>query len=326
MSQSLLSQNTDSLLAAGIRLSIEQSYDEALLLANRLEQEQVDNPVGYFLRAAILQTRMMDYESYTQEKEFLELLRKTIGLAKRKLRQDSDDAWTHFFLGASYGYLSFYRAKQNKYWEAFQTAKRSVAALEAAVAKDSTLYDAYLGLGTYKYYLSRLNRHFTWLPFVEDSREEGIRLIKLAMTRSRFSRYSAMNGICWIFIDEQRYQEGLNTINDVLAEFPDSRIFLWCAAKLNKKLKRWNEAAFYYERILASLHSGGVLSPVNELTCRKNLSQIYMKLEKRQKAQEQCRFVSRITLSGEQKKRCAVVLEQLAETCSDSHASNHTAE
>ncbi|MFQ5649708.1 MAG: tetratricopeptide repeat protein [bacterium] len=313
--RSTLPRQIDSLVVQGIQLSMLQSYSDAIDIFTGIQDELPDHPAGYFFHAAVVQTRMMDFEHYDQEERFLSLIDTTIELAKQKIKRDKDDAWAYFFLGGGYGYLSFYRAKQKKFWEAFHTARYSVEALQIAVAKDSTLYDAYLGLGTYKYYRSRYSRYLSWLPLISDEREGGIDLIKVAMTKSRFSRYGAINGICWIFVEEKRYQEGLAIAESVLRDYPDSRVFLWCAAKLCKKLQRWHEAAKYYERILASLHRQGIQSPVNELTCRKNLSHIYSKLQQHDRARQQCEMASIIHLDKKTKKQCSQTLQDIAETC-----------
>lgn len=314
---------TDSLIKLGIRLSIEQSYTDAEAIFVAMKHRTPTDPAGYFFQAAVLQTRMMDAERYDQEKRFLGLVDSTIYFARKQLSKDKHDAWAYFFLGGGYGYLAFYQAKQKKYWTAFQNAKMSVGALERAVKIDSTLYDAYLGIGSYKYYRSKLSRHISWLPFVKDERAEGIAMIKLAMAKSRYSRYSAVNGISWIFIDEERYDEGLQLVESVLADFPDSRVFLWCAAKINKKMQRWRKAAEYYERILQSFEAQGILSPYNELTCRKNLSMLYRLLEDKQKAEAECAKVSAICARKEFKQKHAETLKEIEQNCA--HASSELA-
>lgn len=315
-----ISAKTDTLIKQGIILSIEQSYADAEAIFVAMKRHAPESPAGYFFHAAVLQTRMMDVERYDQEKRFLALVDKTIRLARKQIKKDKRDAWAHFFLGGGYGYLAFYQAKQKKYWNAFQNAQKSVGALEKAVKIDSTLYDAYLGIGSYKYYRSKLSRHLSWLPFVKDERAEGIAMIKLAMTKSRYSRYSAVNGVSWIFVDEARYDEGLQLVESVLADFPDSRVFLWCAAKITKKMQRWQEAADYYERILQSFEQQGILSPYNELTCRKNLAMLYRRLEEVEKAEAECAKVSAILADKEIQKKYPQALKEIQQNCAHGSA------
>ena len=316
-SAQLISTRSDSLIREGIRLSIEQSYPKAISIFAKMQEEMPANPVGYFFHAAVLQTQMMDFETYNKETEFLDLVKKTILLSKNHLRGSQKEPWAYFFLAGGYGYLAFYQGKQNKLIEAFKTGRHSIKALEIALKNNSSLYDLYFGLGTYKYYRSKLSRYFTWLPFVKDERAEGIEMIKTAMEKSRYSRYSAMCGLCWICIEEENYQEGFEIIKQGLEEFPDSRIFLWCAAKTAKKLKLWHEAAGYYEKIILSLETANILSPYNEIVCRVNLYDIYSKFEKYQQAEEQCQKILAIHVNKADQKRLSKNFKTNPKSCRD---------
>jgi len=313
----LISTRTDSLIREGIRLSIEQSYPKAISIFAEMQEEMPANPVGYFFHAAVLQTQMMDFETYDKEPEFLDLVKKTIQLSKNYLGDSQKMPWAYFFLGGGYGYLAFYQGKQNKLMEAFKTSRNSIKALEKTLKNDSTLYDLYFGLGTYKYYRSKLSRYFTWLPFVGDERKQGIEMIKTAMKKSKYSRYSAMSGLCWICIEEENYEEGFEIVRKALEEFPESRIFLWCAAKTAMKLELWDKAASYYEKILLSLKTENVLSPYNEIICRVNLYDIYAKLEKFKETEEQCQKILEVNLNKAEQKRISKNFKTTQKSCHD---------
>ncbi len=296
-------------------MSIEQSYPEAISIFAKMQDEMAANPVGYFFHAAVLQTQMMDYEIYDKETEFLTLVKKSIQLSKNLIRNPEKDPWAYFFLGGGYGYLAFYQGKQNKLIEAFKTGRNSIKVLEKALENDSSLYDLNFGLGTYKYYRSKLSRYFSWLPFVGDERAKGIAMIKTAMQKSRYSRYSAISGLCWICIEEENYEEGFEIIKQALEKFPESRIFLWCAAKTAQKLELWYKAAGYYEKILISLKKENVLSPYNEIICRVNLYGIYSKLERVQQTEEQCQKILAIHLNKADQKRLAKNFKTTQKSC-----------
>lgn len=312
-----ISAKNDSLIKKGIRLTIQQSYQEAIVVFEQIETSSPDSPVGYFFHAAVLQTQMMDYENYQNEAEFLRLVRHTIELSQQQAKDEPRNAWAYFFLGGGYGYLAFYQAKQKNLLQAFNSGKQSVNALEKAIQIDPALYDAYLGLGTYYYYRSKFSRYVDWLPLVNNDREQSIKMIKTAMAKSRYSHYSAMNSYCWICIEEEKYQEGLEIATQVLQEFPQSRLFLWCAAKLSKKLKQWRAAANYFEKILFSLTKNKALSPRNEIVCRKNLTQIYLRLGEHRRAEEQCQKVSAMDLGEGDREKFEDDLRSIEKACGD---------
>ena len=314
-SQGLITAKTDSLIKVGIRLSIEQSFDEATAIFTALEKEMPHNPVGYFFHAASLQLKMMDYEIYEDENDFVALIDKTVELSKVRLKQSRNDPWAHFFLGSSYGYVAFHNGKQNNFGDAFRDGVRSITVLKAALEADSTLYDVCLALGIYKYYRSKLSRHFSWLPFVQDERAQAMDLLRVAIAKSRYSKYSAMNSCCWISLEEENYQEGWQVVNAALAEFPNSRVFLWSAAKLAAKLEFWDKSIQFYDKILTSLRSENALSPYNELICRKNLHNIYDRLGNEAMARQQCHLIMQIKAQSAKLSRCAKILEEMEAPC-----------
>lgn len=317
IAQELIPARTDSLIQIGIRHTIEQCYDKAEAIFVKIEEEMPESPVGYFFHAASLQSKMMDYEIYDGENEFLLLVDKSIRFSKKHLKKRPKDAWGYFFMGGGFGYLAFYQAKQEKFIAAFQNGLRSVKALEWAVKLDSTLYDVYLGLGTYKYYRSKFSRYLTWLPFVRDERAMGIDMIRTAIKKSKYSRHAALNGYCWISIAEGNITEAWQLVTNVLEEFPESRVFLWCAAEIATKLNRWEEALAFYAKILDSLEKQNVLSPYNEFECRRRMAQIYFQIMDTQKALEECDKTFSITMNRKAKKRLASKLKNFQKLCNE---------
>lgn len=317
IAQTLIPAQTDSLIQIGIRLTIEHSYDKAEAIFSKIEKEMPQSPAGYFFHAASLQSKMMDYEIYDEESEFLSLIDKSVKLSQEHLKRQPKDAWAYFFIGAGYAYLAFYQAKQDKLLKAFQHGLRSVGALERALKLDSTLYDVYLGLGTYKYYRSKLSRYFSWLPFVKDERAAGIEMIKMAIQKSKYSRYAALNGYCWISIAEGNLTEAWRLVNSALREFPESRVFLWCAAEIAEKLNRWDEALGFYMKILNSLKNQEALSPYNEFVCRRHMAQVYVQLMDYPKAEEECNKTNTIQMDQKTRKRLGNKVKNFQKFCSE---------
>ncbi len=311
------SAKTDTLIRTGIRLSIQQNYPDATAVFEQLKNEMPESPIGYFFHAAVLQTQMMDYEVYDDDGHFISLVDSALERAKKQIKNDHKDPAAYFYLGSSHGYLSLHFSRQGKYWQALRHAKRSAESLQVAVSKDSTFHDAYLGLGWYKYYRSKLSHRLSWLPFIRDEREDGKQMIMKALTGSRYSRYSALNSMCWILLDEGEYERGLQLVESVLVEFPDSRVFLWCAAKLNKKLGDWQKSLAYYQKILSSLTEDQVLSPYNELVCRKNISQLSLKLGHHDRAKQECRNLERFQQQSVSDERYKKELQQMITTCQE---------
>ena len=301
----------DSLLPRLIALATVQHYEEALTVADLVIKKSPEEPVGHFFRAAILQARMMDYENYAaEEKAFFAATGACRKLAQQQLRERRNEAWAHFFFGSAIGYEAFVVGKKKKYFEAFRYGWESIQHLEMALKLDPQLYDAYLGIGTYKYYRSKMSKSFSWLPFVKDEREIGMRMIRAALAQGRYSRTAAINGLSWMLMDENRPTEALTLIDSALALYPNSRFFLWGAGEAAFRVGRYDQAVAHYQQILASLQKENQLSPYLELVGRTRLARVYQAANKTSEACSELERIGVLSLSKSDRARGEELLEE----------------
>lgn len=269
VAQNLTATQLDSLLQRAVVATVEQEYDHAFRLVDQAIALAPNDPLGPLFRAATLQSRMMDYEIYDDEKEFFKSVKQCRQLAEKKLQRQPNDAWGHFALGSAYGYEAFYIGKKKRYLEAVHLGWNSIKHLEAAVRLDSTLYDAYLGIGTYKYYRSKLK-----LLFFSDERETGLAMVRKAGTHGKYSRYAALNGLTWILLDENNAQEAFAISDAVLLKHPRSRFFMWGVAESASRLEKIDYAREIYRRLINTLQEEGKLTPYLEAVGRTKLSRV----------------------------------------------------
>ncbi len=305
-------EKIDSLVRQIINRTIAQKYRNALVLADSVTVLAPEEPIGYFFRAAVLQARMLDYGSLEDEKTFFNATGTCRKLAEKKLRQNVKDAWAHFFLGSALGYEAFFLGKKKRYFEAFRTGWQCIQHLEAALKHDPRLYDAYLGIGTYKYYRSKMSKNFTWLPFVDDERAEGIRMVRQAIANGRYSRSAAINGLSWILMDENRSEEALALVDSALTIYTGSRFFLWASAAAAYRVERYDQAAACYGQILRSLQDENVLSPYIELVCRTRLARAYQAAKKMENACRELERIGALELSKDDRSRGEAFLKEVA--------------
>ena len=105
----------DDFIYRGIKLTIIQQYHEAISTFDSLKKITFQDPRPYFYHAAALQARMLDYEDYSDQDEFFELITKSIELAENWISEDSSEAMGCFFKGASYSYRGFFHAQKKNY-------------------------------------------------------------------------------------------------------------------------------------------------------------------------------------------------------------------
>jgi len=293
----------DQLIRQGIRRAILQDFEGAFSAFEQLQRHFPTHPAGYFYQAATLQSQMLDYEEDFSEEEFLRQIRRTISLCDSLIRQNPRDARAYFYKGGALSYLGLHWSRKKRWFSAFRSALKGVHNLEKAVELDSTLYDAYLGIGTFKYWRSRLTRFLTWLPFVSDERQKGIRLIQKAIRGGRYSQAAAINELVWIYLDQGRWKEAIEWSKRGLQDYPGSRFFLWPLAEAYFRSGRYREAIQTYQEILDSWATEIYNNGYNDLICYLRIAVSYLNLGQYQRVIDSCKKAFELKLAKTVQKR-----------------------
>ncbi len=267
------------LIQLGIDKSIEEEYETSLALFDSLIQLTPSHPAGYFFKAAAYQSKMMDFETEDGKDEFYDNIEKATELSEHMLKNYPESAEAHFFLGAARSYHSYQLARDKKYFSAIRKASSSIDELEKCLQLDETWYDAYLGIGSYKYWRSYLTRKFTWLPFFSDKREQGIENLLCVQDKGTFTRWAALSNLAWIYIEEKEFEKAIDISQKGLDQFPDSRFFLWPLGDASLKAEKYNQAIDSYKKLLASVSSESINNHYNEIVLNLKLGQCYKALD-----------------------------------------------
>lgn len=262
-----LDEPLQSLVLEGINKILLQQYNEAVEHFQTIARQYPNHPVGYLYHAATLETRAMDLNYSVDERVFDSLLTRAAMLS-----QTLPEVWRNYFLGIIDGYRAYHAAEREEWLSAFRYGSASASYFESALAIDSTFYDAYAGLGTYYFWKSEKTTFLTWLPFFEDKRGEGIRLLERAAERAEFNRYSAISSLISIYLEMQKYEEAEFWATRALKAYPRNRVFLWGKATALDRAKKYQEAVQAYERLLRSILDDTAAHPYNEIVCRLNLA------------------------------------------------------
>jgi len=279
--QTPFTDKTDSLILKGINQTFQCNFDSAMNLFQQVIIKYPDHPAGYFYQAATFQSKMMDEESDNLEEEFYTAIDTAIQLGLNRLNEK--DAWIYFYLGTSYSYKGLFLGKQNKIIPAVITAKKGVRYLKKSLKLNSTLYDAWLGLGSYMYWSGYFYRYLKWLPWISDKRKEGIEKIRLSISKGSFSYWVGLNGLGWIEYNRDNYTEAVELFQKGLKKYPDSRFFLWGVGDCYFKMGEFNKAVTIYENLLQSIIHNTSNNGFNEVECRTHLMVSYFYLEEYEK-------------------------------------------
>ena len=245
----------DSLITTTIDNSIDHYYAEAESAAVEIIERWPESPAGYFYRAGVINSMMLDYEENYREDDFYQYIDQAVERAEILIDSEPENPWGHFYRGGAAGYLAFHHTRNKHFFSAFRQGLKAIKELDRTIEIDSTLYDAYLGVGNYKYWLSRRTEFLKWLPFIKDRREEGISLMYQAMKRGKYSRDTAASSLAWALINAGRYDEICTIAEEALKRHPGSRFFLFAYGRSLFQLGRYEESIEVYIRLLQSIRA-----------------------------------------------------------------------
>lgn len=223
-------------------------------------------PVFNLIYASVLHAEMMDLEDYSKERIFFSYIDDSIDGLKKWVDRNPDDAWGNFYLGSAYGYKSLLLAQKGSWLKSLLSGLKAKGKFAEAIKLDSTLYDAYTGMGSYHYWSSvKLGKY---LPFLPDNREIGLRELRIASDSSLFSRKPAVTGLAWAFLHERKLGEAIKIGKDLYDETGGGRNALWILGGAYWRMGNLSQAAEYYGELLESFLKLDQQNYYNVIFCR----------------------------------------------------------
>ncbi|MBI4346231.1 MAG: hypothetical protein HY553_05210 [Elusimicrobia bacterium] len=222
------SPEEEAAVSRGIEALYRNDYDSAEAAFRAPADAEPENPV-YALGLAVAAWWRMESRfalpGQPEEKEFLSALDRALRVAKdRAARTPSADH--HLCLATAFGLRGRWRAANKRWVGAYLDGRRAHRNASKAIRLDPGLYDAYLGLGAFDYYVARFSRLIRVLAFSSGGdRAEGLRRLELAARNGKFSRTAAklvLVGIYWTF--EKRPDAAWSLVEEVSRSYPDSPV------------------------------------------------------------------------------------------------------
>lgn len=244
-----ISRELNTMIHSGIDKVYRGEYMEALEVFQRIIMEDRQSPVGYFYAAAFYEVMMQNFRNRSLEEKFNFYINEAIERGENLLESYDDDEWLYFYVGGSYGYRAIDRSGTGNWFGAFKDAVKGADYLEKAIKINPRLYDAYFGLGVYKYWRSVKCRVLWFLPFFKDERQAGISEIELAINRGEYSKYEAMSALITIYRNEKDSRKALFWTEAILEKYPSELNALRTKAILYADLKRWNESCLIFDKV-----------------------------------------------------------------------------
>lgn len=254
-------------IRAGLEHAYVEVFDSARFYFEDVVREQPHNPAGYFFCAALIQLKMMDECRFDNEKEYYDMMRRTVRLAEGIL-SEGDDRWARFYMANAYIYQAVYRGYRKDYFETFKLGIKGGRLMQELVREDSLFFDAYLAAGTFEYFWARASRYLPFLNLGGGDVQGAIAKLQLAADRSLYSGPTARNSLAFIYGEEGEYEKAAAVIEGLRTEYPASKTFLWSSADLEFKRKNYRAAADLYEELYRRYDILGNKNYANLAQCR----------------------------------------------------------
>ncbi|HID32377.1 MAG TPA: tetratricopeptide repeat protein [bacterium (Candidatus Stahlbacteria)] len=237
-----------TLVTRGLDHAYVEEFDRAEVYFDSVIKSHPDNPAGYFFKSALIELYIMDSYDFEREDEFFALIDTTIKKAKAILKRERN-GWAQFYYAAALVYRAVYEGFQRNYWATFRHGVKGGAEMMKVIEIDSTVYDAYLGIGVYEYFWATASRYIPILKLF-GRWEDGVKKIEIARDSGLYSSVTAINALSWIMTVESKPEIAIALAETLLVRYPKSRTFRWTLARAYLAGERIDDALSLYQELL----------------------------------------------------------------------------
>ena len=276
---------------------LSNDYQNALTILDRFMRDFPDEPAGPLLKAAILQYRSTDYEDFSDQEIFFKLIVRTEYLARKKLEMNGDDLWALYYLSASENLKGVWIAASGKFIRGIITCWSGVRGMANIVSMDSTFYDAYLVIGSFRFWRGMVIENVSMFPFVKTDVKSALDKVEVAISRGKLTGPLSYIVLIEMLLEHDPFR-AVELGEDMVKKYSDCRLFLWQLGEAYKKLGRFDEAVRVFTEIADSMACDNLDDGSGELRCWWKLAELSKSVGK----VEECRYYcNKVIELGERK-------------------------
>ncbi|UCE04804.1 MAG: tetratricopeptide repeat protein [bacterium] len=261
-----LDSTSHTLMLQGLHQVHIEQYMGAIGTFENLVKLNPQHPIGYFCTAAVYKTIMQNYRIKSFESQLDSILNLTIEIGNKAIQNDREDALAYFYLGGAYGFRGLHKVRKRDWWGAFNDGLKGLSNLKKAVRIDSSLYDAYYGLGTFHYWRSAKSKILRFLLFRKDQ-QKGIDEIWTAIYKGRYTDIEGKYALVAIYYDHGDYEKAFSLNQQLYELFPTNPSCLYMRSKLYEQQEKWGEAKQIFQQLLKHLLNSEYRSIGYEVEC-----------------------------------------------------------
>jgi tetratricopeptide (TPR) repeat protein len=234
----------DELITQITNDTLNTEYEKAIGRTRELINQYPREPFPRFLLTSICMYMLRSYWDFSMDEKFW-IYRKEFEDAAAEARRVCDEypvqnAMVEYVRGMVFGEEGMVHLQNKEWLEAYSKGKAGVAALEKSLAMDPENFDAYLGLGMFEYYCSKLSgvtKILAWIVGFRGNSEKGIEYVTKAMNYGRYAEGPAKVFLAYVLIDfDNKLDEGVKLASSLRAKYPRNYVFIEYLLRAAKKL------------------------------------------------------------------------------------------
>jgi len=244
------SESASAKIAEIATLTLNSNYNLADQKSRQMRKDQPWHPGGCVLQAMNTLARYDDLGN----PKLLQAARKTLQECATDLQKTMDQS--------SRDELS---QSENRFWMGFIHFQDGYAATElgenlngalsmrkgAKILEELKVYrDAQALYSIYGYYIDQLTKGISWMPWVDDNRDQYIGSIREAAINSPYFSPLFATTLTWVHYDRQEYTKAMNLVKLLQKKSPNHRVFEQMEADMLFRMGNFQKARDIYEQSL----------------------------------------------------------------------------
>lgn len=234
------------------------NFDKSEETFNEIIEKYPNDPTGYYLQSKM---HMWFYLGSKDEGEYLTFIKYSdlaLGFAENVYKDDDSNPHHTYLLGNIYLTRAFTSTTSGNSLDAFWATKKGISYFEETLELDSNFYDAYLGLGLFKYALSYVPSIFKWaleLTGMSGDKRNGLNYIKQAYQGGRYTVQEAAFHLAKIYTEyNAEYDSAEVLLKRMIQNYPENLLFHYQYAILKIEQRDLKSAAVSLKKVIKNPH------------------------------------------------------------------------
>ncbi|MBV6513431.1 MAG: hypothetical protein FMNOHCHN_02963 [Ignavibacteriaceae bacterium] len=250
---SVNANNYNNQLNEGIELSYNFKLNEAARVYDQLIKASPDNPLAYYHKSSLFFWKLMSVPDNADFDQFLKYSDLAIDKINVMMKKNDPDNDLLLLAGNTYTLRTIAFARKENYLECIWAAQKANSFLEKLKNSDPDVYDAYLGLGLFKIFLSQVPSSFKWaLEVIGFKADLKLGLEYLTLAAEKAEKNEVESKFYYAFILSELlhdYRKSEKVLARLSAKYPGNLLFSYFLAVNSIKLKDLDVAEKQLQKI-----------------------------------------------------------------------------